>query len=215
MLKKSFALWGLLLLSTFAQAEIVELSGSISSGTAPLITLAPPGTAFAGDLDWDVLDSELDSGQVTLGGFCFTDDASGLPPVSPTCGALTAVPLLTTGQATYDGTPAAPGSTFQQAGSTFDGLGGTIELIAYSPTFMVNIAITLSFDGFGGGSVFADAGTLGTANGPFTVDNFPVGPGPGPGPGPSGSVSVPTMSAYGLGLMSLGLVIVAFRRFRK
>jgi hypothetical protein len=213
MLKKTFALWGLLVLSTFAQAEIVELSGSITGATGALATLAPPGTPFAGDLDWDVLEGELDAGQVTLGGFCFTDDASGAPPTSPTCGALSAVPLLTTGQTTYDGTPAAPGSTFQQAGSTFDGIDGVIELTAFSPTFNATIAITLSFDGFGGGSVFADAGALGTANGPLTVDNFPTGP--GPGPGPSGPVQVPTMSAYGLVLMGLGLVIVAFRRFRK
>jgi len=203
-------------LSINAQAQALTISGTIDSGTGALAALVAPGTSFSGGLDWS---GTLDGGQVVLGGFCFTDDASGLPPASGTCGAGSAVPILTTGQAIYDGTPAAPGATFQQAGSTFDGTSGVIKIITYSPTFGVLIPIDLTFNGDGTGTVFADAGALGTAtgSGSFVVPSSP----PSGGGGNSGLVipndppKIPTMPLYGLGLTILGLLSIAGRRLRK
>ena len=169
MLKKLIALSGLtvvLSLSTAANAASVVIDGVIDGATGALASLTPPGTAFSGTLEWD---GTLTAGQVLLGGFCFTDDASGLPPTSGTCGALSAVPILTTGSTTYDGTIAPPGSTFEQVGTTFDGTVGDLNILTFSPTFNAYIPITLSFDGTGTGGVFADAGALGTAFGEFTV----------------------------------------------
>ena len=209
MLKKAIALLGSLFISMSVSASAVLISGSISGGTGALATLAPPGTAFAGDLDWT---GSLVGAKVTLGGFCFTDDASGLnPTTSPTCGSLAVVPLLTTGSPVYNGTPAPPGATFQQAGTTFNGSTGVLKLIAYSPSFSVNVAIDLTFNGDGTGSVSADAGALGTATGAFTVDNF--GP---PGSTPSrGNNAIPVMPGFVMVLTGLGLALVAHRRLRK
>ena len=204
MFKKTIALLGLFVLSVTANAAPVAISGEITGGTGALAGLAPPGTAFAGNLEWTVA---LDAGRVLLGGFCFTDDASGLPPASASCGALTAVPLLTTGQATYNGTPPPPGSTFEQAGTTFDGTSGVLVLTAFSPTFNVNIGINLVFDGVGGGTVLADAGALGTATGDFTV----FGSAPPSGP----SNAIPAMPLSGLILTGAALALVAHRRLRQ
>ena len=208
MLKKAIALLGSLFISMSVSASPVLISGSISGGTGALAGLAPPGTAFAGDLDWT---GSLVGARVTLGGFCFTDDASGIPATSPTCGSLAVVPLLTTGNPVYNGTPAGPGATFQQAGTTFNGSSGVLKLIAYSPTFNANVAIDLTFNGDGTGAVFADAGFLGTATGAFTVDNF--GP---PGSTPSrGNNAIPVMPGFVMVLTGLGLALVAHRRLRK
>jgi len=176
MLKKIVALTGLtvaMTLSTAANAAIVSISGSIDAATGALAALVPPGTSFSGDLDWS---GQLDGGQVLLGGFCFTDDAvgggtSGLPLTSPTCGALSPVPILADGQGAYD--PAGNVGPYDQASSTFDGTSGTIELITFSPTFGINIPITLTFNGDGTGDVLA-ASLLGNASGPFTVAAVPV-----------------------------------------
>jgi hypothetical protein len=157
---------GLSALASVTQAAPVDISGAITGGSGALISLAPPGTAFAGSLEWS---GTLDGGQVTLGGFCFTDDASGTPPTSPTCGPLSAVPLYTTGQTSYNGTAPAPGSTFQQAGTTFDGTSGLLKLTAFSPTFNVNIYIDLLFAGDGTGTLNASTDFLGDAQGTFAV----------------------------------------------
>jgi hypothetical protein len=174
MFKKTIALVGALSLAVFAsvgQAATISIEGVIDDATGALAVLTPPGTAFAGDLEWSGV---LNGGQVILGGFCFTDDASGLPPTSGTCGALSPVPILPTGETNYDGTPAAPGSTFQQAGTTFDGTSGDLNVLSFSPTFNVYIPILLTFNGDGTGSIFADAGALGLASGPFDVAAVPV-----------------------------------------
>ena len=174
-----------------------------------MASLAPVGTSFAGTLEWN---GALDDGQVTLAGFCFTADASGLPPTSPTCGALSAVPLLVTGSSVYDGTLPPAGSTFEQAGTTFNGVTGLLNIISFSPTFSVNIPIDMTFDGAGGGSLIADAGALGTASGAFTVDNFAFPPVSGGGGDPN---AVPVMPGYGLVLTGAGLVLLTYRRLRK
>jgi hypothetical protein len=177
MLKKTIALIGLtaaMTLSAAANAATVSIAGTIDDATGALASLTPPGTAFVGELDWS--GTLNDPSQVLLGGFCFTTDASGLPPTSGTCGALSAVPILPTGETTYDGTPAAPGSTFEQAGTTFDGTSGIINILTFSPTFNAFIPIALTFNADGTGSVFADAGALGTASGPldWTITAVPV-----------------------------------------
>ena len=121
-------------------AGVFSLSGVITEGEGALASLAPVGTEFNGDVDYD--SNTVTSLLVVLGGFCFTDDAFGLPPSSPTCNLLgkSAVPVLTTGQDLYVGDPAPPNSTFQQAGSDFNvTTGGTIEIISYSPTFGIII----------------------------------------------------------------------------
>lgn len=175
MFKKTIALIGALSLTAFAsvsQAATIGIDGVIDDATGALASLAGVGTVFTGNLEWT---GTLDEGsQVLLGGFCFTTDATGLPPASGTCGALSAVPILPTGETTYDGTPAAPGSTFQQAGTTFDGISGDLNILTFSPTFNAFIPIALTFNGDGTGSVFADAGVLGTASGPFDVAAVPV-----------------------------------------
>ena len=161
---------GLLAAGT-SQAADIGITGTIDNATGALSALYPPTTAFTGVLDWS---GQLDGVQIRLGGDCFTDDASGLTPASATCGALSVVPILPTGEALYDGTAAAPGSTFEQAGSTFDGTSGVLNLLTFSSLFEVYIPISLTFDGLGEGESFADAGTLGTASGSFTVNEVPL-----------------------------------------
>lgn len=154
------------LLVNTSVAEVFGLSGVITEGSGALASLAPVDTPFSGDGNFEA--NALTEVQVILSGFCFTDDGFGLPPASPTCGALgkSAVPVLVTGQSLYDGTPAAPGSTFQQAGTDFNvETGGTLEIISYSPTFGINIYITLLFNDDGTGSLTAVTDTLGTVSG--------------------------------------------------
>lgn len=154
------------------QAADISITGAIDDATGALAALYPPGTTpFTGDLDWN---GQLEGVQILLGSDCFTDDASGLPPSSATCGALGVVPILPTGETTYDGTAAAPGASFEQAGSTFDGTSGVLNLLTYSSSFDIFIPISLTFDGSGGGESFADAGGLGTASGAFTVNEVPL-----------------------------------------
>jgi hypothetical protein len=175
MFKNTLTIIGLtaaMTLSAAAHSAVVIITGLIVVSTGSLASLLPPGTAFSGSLDWG--GSTLDGGQVVLGGLCFTDDASGLPPISGTCGALPAVPILPTGESVYDGTPAAPGSTFEQIGTTFDGTSGDLNILALPPTLGLPITITISFDNPDAGTVFADGGTLGTASGAFTVVPVPA-----------------------------------------
>jgi len=170
MFKKTLALLGALALSAAANAAPISISGTITGGTGALVGLVAPGTPFTGTLDWNA--GSLDGGQVKLGGFCFTDDASGLPPTSPSCGALSAVPLLNTGSPPYTGANQA--GPYQQAGTTFNGTSGVLKIAAFSPTFNVAIPIDLTFDGLGGGTILANAGFLGTSTGNFTVAPVPV-----------------------------------------
>jgi hypothetical protein len=173
MLKKTLTIIGLTAAMTLsAAANAVAISGTITGGTGALLSLVPLGTVFVGELDWNGGASTLDGGQVLLGGFCFTDDASGLPPTSPTCGALSAVPLLNNTGTPYDGTNQ-PGP-YQQAGTTYDGTSGLLNILAFSPTFNVNIPISLDFAGDGTGTLLADAGALGTSTGVFDVAAIPV-----------------------------------------
>lgn len=206
MLKKTISLLGLLAISLVASAAPVNISGTITGGTGALLGLVPPGTPFAGNLDWGA--GTLDSAQVNLGAFCFTDDASGSPPASPTCPDMSAVvPMLPTGEVAYNPAGAPPGSTFQQAGTTFDGTTGLLRLATFSPTFNVTIFVDLTFNGDGTGTVFADAGAaLGTSVGEFTVARPPV---------LSTDASIPVMPLFGLVLTGLGLVFVARRQLRK
>ena len=163
---------GLSAMASVTQAAEITITGLIDDATGALAALTPPGTAFSGTLDWDDGSGTLVGGQVLLGGFCFTDDATGLPPTSPTCGALSAVPLLNTGAPGYDGSLNA--GPYDQAGTTFDGTSGDINILAFSPTFNVNIPIAISINGDGTGSVLADAGALGTASGPLTYTTSAV-----------------------------------------
>lgn len=157
--------------ASVTQAAHITISGVIDAGTGALATLLPVGTAFAGVLDWS---GTLDGGQLTTGdgsmaGFCFTSDAAGLPPASPTCdAALSAVPMLRTGEVSYSGIANAPGSTFEQAGTTFDGNAGLLSITTYSATGNFAILIDLVFNGDGSGALFADAGILGSASGCFS-----------------------------------------------
>ena len=160
------AVIGFSAMASISQAVEITITGTIDAATGALASLTPPGTAFSGTLNWDDGSGTLIGGQVLLGGFCFTDDASGLPPTSPTCGALSAVPLLNTGGPVYDGTLNA--GPYDQAGTTFDGTSGDINILAFSPTFNVNIPIAITLNGDGTGAVLADAGVLGTASGPLT-----------------------------------------------
>ena len=147
-------------------AEPVNVDGTITDATGALAVLAGPGTTFSGSFEFD---DNLTSGQVILAGFCFTTDALGLPPASSTCPTdKSAVPLLAQGQTDYTGQPPAPGAVYQQAGSTFDGYSGALNLLAYSPSFNVNIAIAVNLERDGNGVMNANAGTLGTASGSFT-----------------------------------------------
>lgn len=178
-MKKMIALAGALTLSvlaTVSQAANISISGAIDTATGALNSIYPPGTPFTGELDWS---GTLDGAQVILGGECFTSNAFG-PPASPLgdCGGAqqSVAPILTTGQITYDGigTPAPAGSTFEQVGTTFDGTSGNLNVLVFSPTFGLSIPITLTFNGDGTGSVFADGGPLGTASGPFTTSAVPI-----------------------------------------
>ena len=114
------------------------------------------------------------------------------------------MPLLVTGSSSYTGALPPPGSTFEQAGTTFDGTTGDLVLNAFSPTFSATIGITLTFNGDGTGTVFADAGALGSASGPFTVA--------GSGPGPADPNAIPVMPLSGLLLTGAALAFVARRR---
>ncbi len=163
-------------LSAFTLASAAQAASiSITSLDPGYIPLPGPGNSplvFSGDLEWN--NSTLTGGQILLADFCFTDDASGLPSTSPTCGALSAVPILSTGQPTYDGTPVAPGSTFQQVGTTFDGNSGLLTLTAYSPTYDTNIFIDLLFNGDGTGNLVVTPAFPINAEGGFTYTTIPV-----------------------------------------
>jgi hypothetical protein len=130
------------------------------------------GTAFTGELVWS---GTLDGAWVNLGGECFTSNASGFgtsnSPAGNCGGPLVApvTPVLATGATSYNGTPAPSGSTFEQAGTTFDGTSGDLNLLVFSSTFQVPIPITLSFIGDGTGSFFVNGGTNGTVAGAFTA----------------------------------------------
>lgn len=184
MLKKSLknivAVAALSTVASISQAAIV-VTGGVENATGALLSLAGPGTAFDGG--FEMTGTDVNSGMVLLAGFCFNSDATGAPPASASCpSSKSAVPVLATGQASYDGSIVHPaGTTFQQAGSDFDGEGGTMKLIAYSPSFNVNILLDLVFDDIdpvtntGTGTMVADAGILGTASGTFTyVNEVPV-----------------------------------------
>jgi hypothetical protein len=167
---KAMTVIGLSALAAVAQAAPINIAGTIENGTGALAQLLPLGTAFAGVFDWS---GTLDGGQVSMGdnmaGFCFTSDATGLPPTSPTCdAALASLPMLRTGQVVYDGNANAPGSTFEQAGTTFDGNAGLLSITTYAPTAQVWILIDLVFNGDGSGALFAEAGSLGSASGCFS-----------------------------------------------
>lgn len=186
MLKNSFskmaAVVALSSVAAIAQAATVNVEGSVAAASGALAALAGPGTNFDGGFNVD--GSDVLSGQVILAGFCFTSDASGQPAGSASCPVTkSVVPVLATGVTSYDGVPNPAGSTFQQAGSTFDGASGTMALTAFSPSFNVNILLDLVFDaidpatGIGTGSMSASAGILGGASGDFTwqaVNPVPV-----------------------------------------
>lgn len=162
-----------LAISTLA-AAVQATTISITSQSPDVLPLpGSPATLldFSGDLEWN--NGTLTSAQILASDFCFTDDALGLPPISPSCGALAAVPILATGVATYDGASPAPGSTFEQAGSTFDGNSGLLKLSSYSPTFGINIFIDLLFDGDGTGTMTVTS-DLGQNDGEFTYSAVPV-----------------------------------------
>ena len=139
------------------------IAGVITAASGALASLAPVDTPFSGDFDFS---DNVYSAQVILSGFCFTTDAVRLPPASLTCpGDKTAVPVFARGDTVYTGAVNPPGTIFDQAGSTFDGADGILQLLAFSPSFSVNIAITITFNSDGTGTLSADAGFLGTAAG--------------------------------------------------
>lgn len=159
-------------LTTVSQAANISIGGTVDASTGALSSLYEVGTAFTGELVWS---GTLDGAWVNLGGECFTSNASGVgtlnSPAGNCGGPLLApvTPVLATGETGYDGTPAAPGSTFQQAGTTFDGTSGNLNLLVFSSVFQGPIPITLSFIGDGTGSFFVNGGQFGTVGGAFTA----------------------------------------------
>ncbi|ROS04920.1 putative secreted protein [Sinobacterium caligoides] len=150
--------------AVLAQAATIIVDGVIDSSTGALASLAPSGTDFGGDFDFDA--GDVSYGNVILAGFCFNSTASGAPPATPDCpSSKSVVPFLTTGSSAYTGDVAAPDATYQQAGTTFDGVDGALKLLAFSPSFGVNILIDVMLNADGSGSLVADAGFLGTAEG--------------------------------------------------
>jgi hypothetical protein len=175
MFKKTLAFAALLVFSLSANAAIVSLSGVVTTSSGAFPLFAPIGTTLESTLDWDGVlfggRAELSSGQ------CFSSDVSGtgVSIASPTCTSGYALsPVLTTGQTTYDGTPAAPGSQFEQPGTTFDGTSGLLKTLAYSEVFDANIVIDYTFIGDGTGTFFAEAAGFGNAGGTFDVATVPL-----------------------------------------
>ena len=200
MLNKSFIKYVSAVIVSMAaavsHAATIAVDGAIDNATGALAVLAGPGTAFSGGFDFD---GNVTAGQVILAGFCFTTDALGTPPASATCpNTKSAVPILARGETAYTGNPPAPGTPYDQVGSTFDGNSGLVKLLAFSPSFNVNIMIDVLFNSDGTGMMTADAGTLGTADGAFTW-------------GSTTEVPVPA-AAWLFGSALVGLSAVARRR---
>ncbi|WP_101760130.1 VPLPA-CTERM sorting domain-containing protein [Oceanicoccus sp. KOV_DT_Chl] len=153
-------------LAAVAHSATVTVSGQIDSASGALASLAPAGTPFTGDFDFD---TQLNSAMVLLSGFCFNTDAAGQPPSSATCPVTkSAVPIFAQGETVYTGAVNPPGTVFDQAGTTFDGTSGLLAILAYSPSFGVNIAIDMLFNSDGTGTLTTNAGFLGGATGSLT-----------------------------------------------
>jgi hypothetical protein len=164
---KFFATLVLTLAATMSYAAI-PITGVITNSTGLLKVLVPVGSPTDGTFDWSTY---LEGGTVEVTTFCFSELAVGFPkPTSVNCpSTVITVPILATGQTSYDGTANPPGSHFEQAGTTFDGTSGVLEVLTYSPTFFVNISITINFNANGTGTLHADGGlVVGTADADFT-----------------------------------------------
>ena len=144
----------------------ITINGTITSATGALALLTPVGTAYSGDFTFN---SGLEYGLINLSGFCFSTTAVSLPPTSADCaGTSSTVPVLARDTTAYTGETPAPGTLYDQAGSTFDGASGTVNILAFSPSFNLNITINVVFNADGTGTMIANAGILGTAMGTLT-----------------------------------------------
>lgn len=151
-------------LAATSQAATISFSGTVGGGTGAFEALFPVGLEVEGNLNFD---TQLNAAQIFIGDICVTGDVSGIPPISPSCGA-SILPILVTGQTIYNGSPAPDGSTFEQAGTTFDGTSGVLEITAFSVPFYAAIPITLNFAADGTGTMFMTGTSLGTSTGDFT-----------------------------------------------
>ncbi|ROS04919.1 putative secreted protein [Sinobacterium caligoides] len=153
------------------QAESIELfNGSITDANGALASLTPVDTTFSGSFDYTEETEVATYANVILAGFCFNTTANGAPPATSDCpGDKSAVPFLADGQNDYDPEPLAIGTNFLQVDSDIDlTYGGLVKLLAYSPSFNVNILIDIELFENGNATLTADAGFLGSTSGVFT-----------------------------------------------
>lgn len=170
-IKNSLSVIGLSLISSFTHAVTINIDGEILATTGAIGSLVALETPFTGSLEWN---GQLGATEMILSNFCFTTNATGMVPTSPGCGSLSAVPILPTGQTYYDGTTNAPGTTYEQAGTTFDGNNGLLKITSFAPTAQMSFFIDLAFNGDGTGNLYLDTGSLGGATGTFTYSAVPV-----------------------------------------
>ena len=136
---------------------VLNLTGVVTSATGGFSTLTPPGTPVGGPLDVNnvslVGPGDINSIEVNVGGFCFSTET---PSACPVGGA--DVPITSIDAAALDL-------------SSPPGVGGTLSITAFSPTFQVSIPVSFDFDA---GTFVADGGALGTIEGDVDLQAVPV-----------------------------------------
>lgn len=147
-------------LSMNAQALVFEMTGVVDLATGAFAALTPLGTPVAGPIDIDdgavggiAGPGDLLSININVGGFCFSSE---MPSACPGGGA--DVPITSIDGAAIDL-------------SSLPLAGGTLDVTAFSPTFMVSIPIMFDFDA---GTFFADGGALGTVGGTVELRAVPI-----------------------------------------
>ena len=142
-----------------AQAGVLTLSGVVTVATDAFSALTPAGTPILGPIS--IADSafggtaglaDIESIDVSVGGFCFSTET---PSACPLPGADVAITSLDADAIDLSSLPA----------------GGTLAVTATTSAMFGMAPVAIMFD-FGAGTFFADGGALGTVEG--TVELVPI-----------------------------------------
>jgi hypothetical protein len=171
MLKKVMIKFSLVLMflttAAVSNADRIVMEGRVDHSTGLFATIIPVSSLFSGELEY--LDNHTFAALLEFVSFCFASDAVGFPsPTSQKCQSdRIVVPILPGNRLHYDGEPHPPATMFDRDGSTFDGEEGVVKLLAYSPTFFINMEIEMNFHIGNTGTITVDGGWTGTVSGPF------------------------------------------------
>jgi len=152
---KLIVLISLVALTNVSSAAIFHYSGTITDGNEPFGNLIPPGTAIEGF--FEVSDAAVASGFATerddilainfqIGEFCFILDGQ--------CAEGTTTPLIL---------PQAFEIEFDSTGNI---AGGILNPVVFSPTFFIQVPITMDFNN---DTIFIDFSTFGFLSGSATA----------------------------------------------